>query len=86
MSTIKDGGSAFPDPGRAQSAKQREVLTETGMSLRDYFAAEAMKCFCIPQNVKLFGEVATEQFDEMVAERAYQVADAMIKEKLNNKE
>lgn len=32
---------AFPDPGRAQSEKQREKLTEKGMSLRDYFAAKA---------------------------------------------
>ena len=38
---INNGGAAFPDPGRAQSEKQREKLTETGMSLRAYLAAHA---------------------------------------------
>ncbi|MES2262157.1 MAG: hypothetical protein V4724_26855 [Pseudomonadota bacterium] len=35
------GGPAFPDPGRAQSEKQREKLTEMGMTLHDYFAAHS---------------------------------------------
>jgi hypothetical protein len=37
----QNGGAAFPDPGRAQSAKQREQLTETGMTLLEYFIAHA---------------------------------------------
>lgn len=41
MSARNDGGPAFPDPGRAQSAKQRETLTGTGITARDYFAAHA---------------------------------------------
>lgn len=41
MNTVNVGGSAFPDPGRAQSAKQRERLTETGLTVLDYFAAHA---------------------------------------------
>ncbi|NLZ11092.1 MAG: hypothetical protein GX086_07150 [Alcaligenaceae bacterium] len=38
-----DGGPAFPDPGRGQSAKQRDLIGNPGMSLRDYFAAKAMQ-------------------------------------------
>lgn len=39
--TSKTGGAAFPDPGRAQSAKQREKLPNTGMTMLDYFIANA---------------------------------------------
>jgi hypothetical protein len=68
----KTGGAAFPDPGRAQSAKQREQLSETGMTLRDYFAAKAMHAAAVYP-------VAAEGFT--FAERAtwaYQQADAML--------
>ena len=36
MSTINDGGSAFPSPHRIAG----------GMTLRDYFAAKAMQGLC----------------------------------------
>jgi len=70
--TKNTGGSAFPDPGRAQSQKQREVLTETGMSLRDYFAAKAITGI-------LSGGVASEDYLNRISDRAYFLADAMLK-------
>lgn len=69
MST-NDGGPAFPDPGRAQSAKQRNVLTDVGMSLRDYFAAAA-----------IHGIVANRDWDGNFADYAtdaYAIADHML--------
>lgn len=66
------GGAAFPDPGRAQSAKQRETLTETGMTLRDYFAAKAMAGFLASGRCPLdppYGNFARP---------SYAMADAML--------
>ena len=67
MDTKNDGGPAFPDPGRAQSAKQREKLTETGMTLRDYFAAKAMQAL-MDQGIGATARAAA----------AYREADAML--------
>lgn len=74
MDNKKAGGCAFPDPGRAQSAKQRENLTETGMSLRDYFAAQALAGMASQyhENWTTWG----------AAQAAYELADAMIAERV----
>ncbi len=74
---INTGGPAFPDPGRAQSAKQREVLTDTGMTLRDYFAAKAMQPLIAGRNWSQF----TGSDEELIAQWAkssYAMADAML--------
>lgn len=76
----KNGGAAFPDPGRAQSAKQREKLTETGMTLRDYFAAKAMQAVLQgPPPTKIREEDKGLTGAEFVAQKAYLMADAMLK-------
>jgi hypothetical protein len=72
MGNTKTGGAAFPDPGRAQSAKQRERLTETGMTLRDYFAAEAL------QGLYAGGKANEHTSDAMLAKLSYAMADAML--------
>lgn len=66
-----DGGPAFPDPGRAQSAKQRQSLTATGMTLRDYFAAKAMQA-----EIESSGEITDIA---ACAHWSYTMADAMIR-------
>jgi predicted DNA-binding transcriptional regulator AlpA len=63
-SDINEGGPAFPGYG------------ETGMTLRDYFAAKAMQGLLAGT---LTPEIVWSQSD--VAETAYNVADAMIKER-----
>lgn len=70
MSNINNGGPAFPDPGRAQSAKQREVLTDTGMTLRDYFAIRAFQT--------RLAKHSDWTLDELT-EQSYMDADAMLK-------
>lgn len=77
MDDKKTGGAAFPDPGRAQSAKQREIIIDTGMTMRDYFAAKAL--------VALFTHAAVMREDalpvEQAAKVAYRYADAMLLER-----
>lgn len=71
MTHKHDGGPAFPDPGRAQSAKQRGLLGNPGMSLRDYFAAKAMQGIVTHEDM-------WNQLDSTIAESAYALADAML--------
>lgn len=61
MSTINDGGAAFPVP---------EPGLETGMTLRDYFAAKALQSQMITHP-----ETPTEN----LALWSYQMADAMLR-------
>jgi len=65
---LKDGGPAFP----TENAHQRDhtVWQYEGMTLRDYFAAKAMPSIY---------ESATNCGFEVIAELAYEIADAMIK-------
>jgi hypothetical protein len=62
---------AFPNPNRTD---------QTGMTLRDYFAAKAMQALIasprMPAPAALSGSDVT---DFMVAELAYKMADAMLK-------
>ncbi len=76
MDDKKTGGAAFPDPGRAQSAKQRELLTDKGMSLRDYFANTAMAALIGKWDGENGGKVKP-----VLCQAAYSFADAMLAER-----
>jgi hypothetical protein len=72
VSKIDDGGAAFPLPKQVFGENACLQYSDTGMTLRDYFAAAALtgivsSMYCTP-NVT---------FDE-VAGRAYAQADAML--------
>ena len=69
MSELHDGGPAFPSP-------EYSVL---GMTLRDYFAAKFAATY-LHGAVLPPGFDATEQLN-FVAVRAYESADAMLKER-----
>lgn len=73
MTTKNDGGAAFPD------------FKQTGMSLRDYFAAKAMQGIASDQRQMMaLGEKAAENgFDPvaLLATGAYAIADAMLAER-----
>ena len=64
MSTTNTGGPAFPTERPAMSEYGK------GMTLRDYFAAKAMQ--------GMMHDVS-QPVGEVIAEWAYQVADAMLK-------
>lgn len=76
------GGPAFPDLGN--------TFGRNGMTLRDYFAAQAMASFVsiiITTKREIVGKAAAAEgrsgdtFDQYIAFRAYEVADAMLAER-----
>lgn len=79
MTTKTDGGPAFPgdydivlvDPSD-KHPPQKIAARQSGMSLRDYFAAKAMQG--LAANPK-----AWDMTEEMVAVWAYKAANAMLK-------
>ena len=72
MSEIKDGGPAFPDG----SQNQWGYAVNSGMTLRDYFAAKAMQGLITSLHSKPYPEWQTV---EWISESAYGIADAMLK-------
>ena len=60
--TPADGGAAFP--------VAHSYLIQSGMSLRDYFAAKAMQALAQPGN-----------YFDATAKQAYMIADAMLRER-----
>lgn len=74
MSTIDDGGSAFPSWGT-----MGEVAHE-GMSLRDYFAAKAMQS---AYGALCASDKSVDGNEEtLIARLAYKLADAMLAERI----
>jgi hypothetical protein len=80
MSEINDGGPAFPVDPEAHSRSDAECRVLSGMSLRDYFAGQAI--------IGLVGHgnnVESDKYDptatiaDVVAGHAYFIADAMLK-------
>ena len=74
MTTINDGGPAFPGQWLDfQPLTGEQVVREQwgGMSLRDYFAAKAMQAAIYDS----LGEIQ----HHAVAEFAYRMADAMLR-------
>jgi hypothetical protein len=70
---IDDGGNAFPLPVTSNENGMYETR-ETGMSLRDYFAAKAVV------NELRYENRPHENYNlDNAAKRAYKIADAMIK-------
>jgi len=71
MTTIKDGGPAFP--------QQTDItLAFDGMTLRDYFAAKAMEGYVSDKAWRMNEGV------DATARAAYLMADAMLKEREKN--
>lgn len=68
-----DGGPAFPSP-RAYK----------GMTLRDYFAGQALIAYLSAENARAIVVLAKEQghtVAEVISATCYQMADAMLKER-----
>jgi hypothetical protein len=63
---MKNQIKAFPNP---------HLTNETGMELRDYFAAQALQGI-----VRTFTEIG-DYLPENLSEDAYRIADAMMKER-----
>ena len=71
MSNINDGGLAFPVPMVRYDDGNFFNVTDTGMTLRDWFAGQALQG--ILSSVERWSTR-----NELIAEACYQAADAMI--------
>jgi len=73
---MKDGGAAFPNQWYDNDSTGAQVVRESfpGMSLRDWFAGQALQGFCASeQNGTWIGDAT--------ARDAYSYADAMLTER-----
>lgn len=74
----RDGGSAFP-------MQFDDVSSQFGMTLRDYFAAKAMQAAIISMgdesSRRYYQNRPSIDVPSKIAEGAYVVADAMLKER-----
>lgn len=72
MSKQDNGGPAFPVPLTQGQSYQGHAPCD-GMLLRDYFAAKAMQAALAHKHA------LPPSYDSVVARRAYDMADAMLK-------
>jgi len=70
--TQNDGGPAFPGADPANAVVGGRIAYAAGMSLRDYFAAQAMGAF-------LSDKMTQAIPDARIAAAAYLIADAMLR-------
>lgn len=83
MTAINDGGPAFPDPARGAEQPIRERTPEDepqGMSLRDWFAGQALAGLSGVDLTDQLGKPA-EEIVLLIAKSAYVLADGMLIEK-----
>jgi hypothetical protein len=70
MSNTNTGGPAFPT--EAYDLERQTVVREEGMTLRDYFAGQALASINL-------GIGVTDDFYSRTAKHCYALADAMLK-------
>ena len=70
MKNKNDGGPAFPTEVEYNREDMTNLYHEEGMSLRDYFAGQAM------QSIIKYGSAYSEK--NIIARYAYEYADAML--------
>lgn len=88
MNEKHDGGPAFPRRGTARANftghPDWAIEFAGGMSLRDYFAAKAMAALLVGHGGVCRNdaeEKLADRFYEAVSTSAYELADAMLKER-----
>jgi hypothetical protein len=73
---VEDGGPAFPSGHIDVGADKVESAIHDGMTLRDYFAGQAMTKKAWP--TEFVGKKETAEAYSEYARRAYKIADAML--------
>jgi hypothetical protein len=62
-----------------QSEKPKATLCVADLEMRDYFAAKAMAAFLTAAGINKAGVPGTNNFEFIIAEKAYMLADAMLR-------
>jgi hypothetical protein len=70
---MKDGGSAFPVRNRWDSGNDSFDLEDSGMTLRDYFAGQALVGL-----ISVRDGIGEDLWMDTISKRAYKLADCMI--------
>jgi len=73
---VKDGGPAFPRPFSEDKFNEEQLMSQKGMSLRDWFAGMALQGIV----QVLHGGIRPADLLLLVGD-CYGIADAMLKEK-----
>jgi len=74
---INDGGGAFPGPSDYRQDGSPIYMGQTGMTLRDYFAGQALAGWLASYGENMEHPSANGTI-ETVAKHAYEMADAML--------
>jgi hypothetical protein len=74
----EDGGSAFPSRNRWDSPQESFDLLSPGMTLRDYFAGQALAGICYEYFSNDFNTGSAKADMSQAAHCAYLIADEMI--------
>lgn len=76
---INDGGPAYPI--HTPENHRSNAYTDYGMTMRDFFAGQALQCLRVTvESVQAYENNFTI-FPDQVARHAYEIADAMIAER-----
>ena len=82
---INDGGPAFPSHITLNEAKDRTIVKHPGMSLRDWFAGQALAAIVARAKLNSCGDFVADdcllqhyKAPEYAAQVSYQFADAML--------
>ncbi|HBL8926501.1 TPA: hypothetical protein LTW74_001425 [Enterobacter hormaechei] len=78
---VNNGGPAFPHLRKPVAPGVEQVITDGGMTLRDYFAAKAMQAFITGAMSDGTPLRTMDGDDKVAAKAAYIIADAMLKER-----
>lgn len=73
---VKNGGAAFPQAQPTQDGNGNFHFPDPGMTLRDWFAGQAMAGMGRPTHY--LGKRETDESLRTYAQQAYQIADAML--------
>lgn len=73
-----DGGQAFPVPGLSGLPNDQFVYGESGMTLRDYFAAKAMQGYWASPSEALPPNATPEGHRKVMCDLFYSWADSML--------
>ena len=78
MSKEQDGGPAFPEKLEKVIGPDLVQIYKPGMSLRDWFAGQALAGILPARDASPKGSAFTETEAEWIAQKAYEQADAML--------